>query len=299
MLALSATGPLVASLLLHDTHMAEHDPLLVCVLMPTFDGGGPVLLYVLSALLLAAILLASVTATARQWYRTRRLTRTLLTLHSPAAQQPWAYLLGSLHLEGKVDYVDADVPLAFCYGWLRPRILLARGAVADLDECELTALLLHERCHLTRRDPLKSALARTLSCVLFFLPAVRALYEQYLVSKEIEADRYVLRHQQSEAPLVSALYKLLSRNPGARASASATDRTPGVAVAGSMDCLNQRLDHLLWGTAPRGVGASAFLTSGVVLAVLLTATALASWDAASNAMWHQTACSLGTCPLMP
>lgn len=35
-------------------------------------------------------------------------------------------------VDGRVDFLAVDKPVAFCYGWLRPHILSARGAVEGL-----------------------------------------------------------------------------------------------------------------------------------------------------------------------
>ncbi len=97
-----------------------------------------------------------------------------------------------------------SVPDAFCAGWLRPRVYVTTGALAVLDAQALEAVLAHERGHVSRRDPLRRAVARVVSDALFFLPAIRTLTRQERVLAEVSADS-AAAHSHGPAALARAL----------------------------------------------------------------------------------------------
>ena len=249
--------------------------------------------------LLLAILSGCIWLLISQWLRTWRVVRSLMAFSTPADDQPWAPLLSRLGLRGKVDYIAVERPLAFCHGWLRPRICVAQGALTGLTVSEVEALLLHERYHLLRRDPLKSAVSTVLARLFFFIPAVRAHKEQYLVAREIEADRHVVLSQQNETALLGALCKLILRHkPGQGSELFAAPSTPTAAMPGYGDCIGPRLNYLLEGRLPAGIGSPPVVLSALVLSLFALMVIAATWASAANALWHQSYCMLSACPLM-
>jgi Zn-dependent protease with chaperone function len=140
-----------------------------------------------------------------------------------------------LGLGGRVDVADVPTAAAFCYGYIRPRIIVSRGLVDALHLDELSALLLHEREHLLQRDPLKVAFGRLLASGVFFVPLVGGLYRRYLAEKELSADRAAIAAQGSAVPLSSALVALLDMQPMA---------SP-VGSVGADEVLEARIDALL------------------------------------------------------
>jgi len=132
-------------------------------------------------------------------------------LNSASVAEPparLARLLASLGLSRRVLVLRIKAPLAFCFGWLRPRICLSTGLADLLTEQELTAVLFHEDHHRRCRDPLRTLLAEVLSATLFFLPVTAELRDLFLASVEIDADRYALRLAGRPA-LAGALHKML------------------------------------------------------------------------------------------
>ncbi len=102
--------------------------------------------------------------------------------------------------------VDAAAPLAFCAGWLRPRVYVSTGALGRLSESELRAVLAHEQHHRALRDPLRLAVGRVLCQALFFLPVLRPLHDRYGDVAELNADAAALDATGgAAAPLASAL----------------------------------------------------------------------------------------------
>ena len=303
-LALALLGPVAAGSFVHHEQMPGlgegflHDAIVVCLINPTTTDWSLLLLLGLPALGLAAIMVACPVLLAAQWYRTRALVRQLLVLGEPADEQPWSRLVGELGLGGKVDYLETARPVAFCYGWLRPRICLSRGALAGLDDPEVAALLLHERHHMLSYDPLKTALAYVLSRVFFFLPIVSSLRKQYILAREVEADQYVLRCQQTNEALLGALCKTIIRRGNGRVRQP--HRRQQISVAGYGDHLNERLDFLLSGTTRpyHSVERRILFRSALAVGAILLLVALSTTNAAANALWHQAHCTLTSCPIM-
>ena len=294
LLVLAVISPLLAGALLSGQADKGQEALLACLFLPTpADWPTHALSYTLAALLAVGIFMGA-GSLAGQWYRTRLLVRSLLRGGGITAEQQAGLdkLSASLRLQGRIDLVQRLDPVAFCYGWMKPRICISAGILARLDSQELQALLLHERYHLLHRDPLKTAVSRVLTSAFFFLPLVRGLQQQYLVAKEIEADRHVIDSQGTDRPLLRALYKLLLRqsNP-----ASTAPTTPNMAVAGATDALNQRLDYLLNGRAPVGLRRHSLFLSSIVLTGISTMLVLATWASTASALWHQAHSGLGGC----
>ena len=140
---------------------------------PALNAAAVVLLAL--AALGAAVLLVAGRAAWRQATRHRRLVRSLP-------------LAGALPGHAGVRLVETSAPLAFCAGWLRPRVYVSRGVVAQLSEPELHAVVAHEQHHGARRDPLRLAAGRVLCEALFFLPALHRLHATYTDAAEVTAD---------------------------------------------------------------------------------------------------------------
>lgn len=84
--------------------------------------------------------------------------------------------------------IDEELPRAFCAGLLRPRVYLTTGALAALDQSALEAVLIHERHHARRRDPLRLAAGRVIAASLFFIPTLTALVRRQQALAELSAD---------------------------------------------------------------------------------------------------------------
>jgi len=168
-------------------------------------------------------------------------------------------LASQLGLAGRVDLVEAAAPLAFCYGYLKSRVMLSRGLVELLSADELAALLIHEREHMHQWDPLKVAVGRLLTSSVFFVPFIRVLYQRYLVEKELAADAAAIVTQGSAADLSSALAALLD---------SAAGLTPDGAV-GSDEALDVRIDALLGEPIRLWIGLGYLLVFSSLAATLL------------------------------
>jgi hypothetical protein len=139
---------------------------------PDANAAGFVVLAL--ALLGGAATASAASRLARELYRSHRLTGGLVR-----------------SVIGRVDgalVVPGAVPGAFCVGLRRPAVYVTTAAVEALDPQALQAVLLHEREHARRHDPLRFALTRVMCAALFFLPAVAALGEERRTLAEVRAD---------------------------------------------------------------------------------------------------------------
>jgi hypothetical protein len=158
---------------------------------PTMDAAA-VLILALAALG-AAVLLVATRSACRQLSAHRRLMRSLP-------------LQGTLPGHPTVTLIDAATPMAFCAGWLQPRIYVSTAALEHLSDRELQAVLAHEQHHRALRDPLRLAISRALSQALFFLPILQPLHARYDDLAEQTADAAAVRALGgAAAPLATAM----------------------------------------------------------------------------------------------
>lgn len=153
--------------------------------------------------------------------------------------------------DGSLLVNKAD-PLAFCTGFLRPRVYISCGAIALLNEDELEAVLAHEAHHARRRDPMRICISRTLADGLFFLPALGSLARRYEALAEMAADDAAVERMRSRRPLASALLAF-----------------DGAAVPAVVGIAPERVDHLLGGGVRWQLPVAILAGSGVALAGVL------------------------------
>jgi hypothetical protein len=209
------------------------------------------------AVLGGAVLLVTARTAWRQVRATRRMTRSLPVIRR-LAEQP------------SVLVVDTSAPVAFCAGWLRPRVYVSTGVLDRLSEPELRAVLAHEGQHGALRDPLRLAVGRVLAQALFFLPVLSALHSDYADAAELTADA---------AALVA-----LDGAGGALASAMLTLGATG--SDGEIAISSRRVDALLgqrvdW-QRPRLLLGTALVTLALLVALAWRASAGASIEASLN-----------------
>ena len=113
----------------------------------------------------------------------------------------------TLGITDRVDMVATGEAFAVTHGLRRPRILLSTGLVEALDAAELTAVLVHERHHLRRRDPLRLLAARLLAGYGWYLPLLRWWAQRLALRRELAADRAATARA-GVAAVAGALLKL-------------------------------------------------------------------------------------------
>ena len=237
---------------------------ITCLFLPTTKDAGT---HLLSYLLLGVVLIGS-TMGIRAVIAQSRKNGLFSRLGHLKMDQSWSrldQLATRLGMASSVVLVHSTQPKAFCYGLLRPRICVTTALVERLTESELEAVLLHEKYHLEKHDPLKVAIGRIVTTSLFFLPVVKSLYDRYLIAKEIAADEKAIREQGQRRSLASALDKLLALN--------GTGYSNLVEEAEGVGLMNHRIDFLL-GSKPSAwdrLPPLAMATSVVVLALGMVA----------------------------
>ena len=194
-----------------------------------------------------AVPLRGIVSVVRQVRATRRLCRALPVEETRPGSPP-------------VVVVQDERPLAFCCGLLRPRVFVSTGARQLLDEGELHAVLVHERHHARRRDPLRLLVARALRDAVFFVPVLTLCQARFSALAELAADRSAMAAA-GVGPLAGAL--------------AVFDSHGGPLTAVS----NERVDHLQgapadWGVSRRALLAGLSSLAGVAALAALTAAVL-------------------------
>jgi Zn-dependent protease with chaperone function len=188
----------------------------------------------LSSLVLVALALASLTGGARTVWRYRRERRLLKALPlEPLKAGPLTALARQAGI--RLEVTPARRPAAFCFGLVRPRIVITSGLLERLDDAEQAAVVWHEAEHARTHEPARCLLARLAANTFFWVPALPALLQRFLLLKELAADRRALARTGSAA-LAGALYEVASE--------------PSLAAVGAGDLAAARIDRLFEPQAP-------------------------------------------------
>ncbi|SPE30528.1 conserved membrane hypothetical protein [Candidatus Sulfopaludibacter sp. SbA3] len=132
----------------------------------------------LAGIWLCGFVVASI-AWRREWCRVRRAART-------ASRSP-------LRAPDCVTVMDSPALLEPCvFGIFRPVLLLPHGIRERLTRDQLEAILLHELCHVRRRDNLAAALHMVVETLFWFCPLVYWIGRRMMDEREIACDEEVL-----------------------------------------------------------------------------------------------------------
>jgi len=156
--------------------------------------------------------------------------------------------------------VESPSPLAFCAGYLHPRVFLSTASLRLLRDDELRAVVAHEVYHARRFDPLRLFFARVLADAFFFLPVLRRMSERYTLLCELAADRAAMETGSGRSSVASALLRFGDEGTGEFAvgiSAERVDSLLGDTRAGR------------WQIPPRLLGASVLSAAGIFGAALV------------------------------
>jgi len=110
--------------------------------------------------------------------------------------------------KGKTKVFESQTPLAFTFGFLRPRIYLSTALIETLNESELRAILAHENVHLAKKHHFWSIVLSFVKYTLFFLPIVYWLYSRHRAKIELDCDREAARVVGDSLVVAGALLKL-------------------------------------------------------------------------------------------
>ena len=163
-------------------------------------GESGVVVVVLAALFPALVVGGrSLWSVLRQAHSIRRL---LLGLGLASPPPRLAHVAQELDIR-RLDYTDTPEVFAFTHFG---GVVVSRGLLELLSLDELKAVLLHERCHLERRSPLRALLVTALARGAGFLPVAKLLHRLWLLEEELEADRAAAR--MGHETVASALLRL-------------------------------------------------------------------------------------------
>jgi bla regulator protein BlaR1 len=153
------------------------------------------------------------------------------------------------------------------FGMLSPRLLLPSSAAGALTRSQLRCVILHELCHLRRRDVLFNWLATALQILHWFNPLVWLASGRFRADRELACDARALGHlaQEETREYGNTIIRLME-------GFSAHSRVPGVVgISENINHLKLRL-AMIGRFARRPLGLALLAVSGAVLLGLVTLT---------------------------
>lgn len=170
----------------------------------------------------------------KQAFHSIKMTRRMKTMEIIGLTQQ----ISEMYHQRDIVVIHSDQPLAFTFGFLKPRIVLSTKLLNMLDKHEIEAVVLHENYHREHYDPLKMYLVSLLSSTLWFLPVLNRWLYDYRMMRELLADEAAIRTMGSQLELGSALLKLLKKGwvDQPITSVSFADQTVNVRLKKLVDC---------------------------------------------------------------
>jgi Zn-dependent protease with chaperone function len=230
------------------------------------------------------VLLRMFRSAHRQYAQTQAVLHPLLSQPPLAAPARLVPLLQTLHLDQHTLLIACDIPVALCYGLLRPRLLVSAATLRELSSAEVEAVLRHEQVHLRRRDPLRRLLLRAMTDALP-LPALRDMVDAVPLAQELAADRAVLKAVGPEA-LSGALLKVGDALDSLQTPPMGSNTQDWWLAVGAFSAIDVRIDQILGAPIPAQPGAAGtalpllvlvLLASGPLLCLLLPFPAPILW----------------------
>jgi Zn-dependent protease with chaperone function len=240
--------------------------------------------------LLAAGLAYATWDRVRAWRRGRQTTGWLDATMPVAGDAFWTAAT-SVGVDPRIVRSVYGLPVpALTVGWLQPRIYVAESLGDALTPDELRAVLAHEGAHAARRDPLRLAALRFVSCALFWLPVFRRLTADIADDVELRADDAAAGD--SPLSLASAILSVASWSPSARGAV-----LPAGAVGFARhDLVEHRVRRLAGEPIPLRSHLTRRSALGAVVALALVWTSSAAMPHPLGAMSMSHAASHGLHP---
>lgn len=141
--------------------------------------------------------------------KTRRFVLSLTGSRQAVIPTKLNHTLNRLGIKNRVLYVNSKSPVAFCYGYFSPKIIISDSFIKNLTNKELEAVLLHEMRHMKNYDPLKILILRGISKGFFYLPLLGNLTNEFVLNRELDIDKEVMNKQKTEANIGSAILKAI------------------------------------------------------------------------------------------
>ncbi|MCI2252837.1 M56 family metallopeptidase [Domibacillus sp. PGB-M46] len=159
--------------------------------------------YAVDALVFSTLILF-VWKISRQWLLASRLRRWFGAYEISTLTSEW-----SKRYSADIRLISYPAPVAVTMGFFRPVVVLSTGLKDMLTDSEFEAVVYHELYHHRSRDPLKVFLLAVSASVLWYMPILGWVREQYRRDKELLADAYAIERTGSAAELGSALVKMI------------------------------------------------------------------------------------------
>jgi Zn-dependent protease with chaperone function len=227
------------------------------------ETGGPVS-YVLNAALLGGALAAAFIVVTR--YR-----RTLA--HRRRHQEALQFVVRVSTDLDDVCILDHPVPVVYCVPSRMRPIVVSSGALDQLENTQLQAVLAHERAHLRHRHHLLLATVDALAAALAWLPTIREARRRLPLLLEMTADEIAARRWGRDA-VAMALRKLtLGPSPAGGLAAGGSDASQlGHRLARletSAIATGPRVQRLTWATAMASIAIPLLISASWIAATPL------------------------------
>lgn len=144
-----------------------------------------------------------------------------------------------------VRIVESDEALAMAVGGKERNILVSLGLLNLLERDEVETVVAHELMHLKHHDAEFKVFSRVLSRILFFDPFSKFFDPAVHREREYLADEMGGRSSGKPAALASALLKIASRGPQAKASWGLSILGSGRGIFSRYPPLQERVHRLL------------------------------------------------------
>jgi heat shock protein HtpX len=145
----------------------------------------------------------------------------------------------------RVGIVESSDPLAMAIGGRDRTILLSQGLVGLLEKEETETVAAHELMHLKHHDAEFKVFSRVFSKILFFDPFSKFFDPAVHREREYLADEMGARSTGKPAALASALLKIASRGPPAKASWGLSILGPGSGIFSRYPPVQERVHRLI------------------------------------------------------
>jgi len=155
------------------------------------------------AVLLGIGLLRGIFFIAWQFYKTKRLQR---SLNAKVIQK---HRLNKQYKS--IQVVDAKDPFAVTLGIRKPSIYVSTGLLKQLSDQETASVIAHEQHHLRHKHTFNNMLAHLVRSFIFFVPVMPALADSIILKQELEADNEAILTT-SRASLATAILKTMEGN---------------------------------------------------------------------------------------
>lgn len=170
----------------------------------------------------------------------------------------WSSYMRSRYKDWKweIRVIDSPERFAFTSGYLRPKTVISKSLLLQLEEKEVDAVMLRQQYQCSRYNPLRSLVGWLIQESLSFIPIHRSMFRYARIWMELQADQYALSHSRSsderikmallkcEAPREAMVYRLRQFS-----HPHASTRVPLLTVGSSLQTVLMALLFMLGATA--------------------------------------------------